>query len=119
MKTSDFYYELPQELIAQDPLDDRSASRLMVLDKTTGEISHHIFKEITDFLRPVDSLFSEMPAMVLDQHWTVRCKNGGEIPAPGRPDGEYRVYGPEGEFLMLGTVRDETLRTVKSFFEVK
>ena len=74
---------------------------------------------ITDFLRPVDSLFSEMPAMVLDQHWTVRCKNGGEIPAPGRPDGEYRVYGPEGEFLMLGTVRDETLRTVKSFFEVK
>ena len=74
---------------------------------------------ITDYLRPVDSLFSEMPAMVLDQHWTVRCKNGGEIPAPGRPDGEYRVYGPEGEFLMLGTVRDETLRTVKSFFEVK
>ena len=56
MKTSDFYYELPQELIAQDPLDDRSASRLMVLDKTTGEISHHIFKEITDFLRPGDCL---------------------------------------------------------------
>ena len=45
MKTSDFYYDLPQELIAQDPLEDRSASRLMVLDKKTGKIQHHIFKD--------------------------------------------------------------------------
>ena len=43
MKTSDFYYDLPEELIAQDPLEDRSASRLMVLDKNTGKIQHHIF----------------------------------------------------------------------------
>ena len=42
MKTSDFYYDLPQELIAQDPLEDRSASRLMVLDKETGEIQHRL-----------------------------------------------------------------------------
>ena len=56
MKTSDFYYDLPQELIAQDPLEDRSASRLMVLDKKTGKIQHHIFKEILNYLNPGDCL---------------------------------------------------------------
>ena len=56
MKTSDFKYDLPQELIAQDPLEDRSASRLMVLDKKTGEVSHHIFREIPGFLEPGDCL---------------------------------------------------------------
>ncbi len=56
MKTSDFYFELPQELIAQDPLEDRSSSRLLVLDKKTGDVEHHIFKEITDFLNPGDCL---------------------------------------------------------------
>ena len=56
MKTSDFYYDLPEELIAQDPLEDRSASRLMVLDKNTGKIQHHIFKEIVDYLNPGDCL---------------------------------------------------------------
>ena len=56
MKTSDFYYDLPQELIAQDPLEDRSASRLMVLDKETGEIQHHVFRDIIDYLNPGDCL---------------------------------------------------------------
>ena len=56
MKTSDFYYDLPQELIAQDPLEDRSASRLMVLDKKTGKIQHHIFKEIVNYLNPGDCM---------------------------------------------------------------
>ena len=56
MKTSDFHYDLPQELIAQDPLEDRSASRLMCLDRETGAISHHIFKEIPGFLKPGDCL---------------------------------------------------------------
>ena len=56
MKTSDFYYELPQELIAQDPLEDRSASRLMTLDKTTGRVGHHVFREIVDFQTPQDCL---------------------------------------------------------------
>ena len=50
MKTSDFYYDLPQELIAQDPLEDRAGSRLLVLDKITGEIEHHVFRDIIDFL---------------------------------------------------------------------
>ena len=56
LKTSDFYFELPQELIAQDLLEDRSASRLLVLNKETGETSHHVFKEIPDFLNPGDCL---------------------------------------------------------------
>lgn len=56
MKTSDFYYDLPQELIAQDPLEDRAGSRLLVLDKQTGEIEHHVFRDIIDFLEPGDCL---------------------------------------------------------------
>lgn len=56
LKTSDFYFDLPQELIAQDPLEDRSASRLLALNKETGETSHHVFKEISDFLHPGDCL---------------------------------------------------------------
>ena len=43
LKKSDFYFDLPQELIAQDPLEDRSASRLLVMDRQTGATSHHIF----------------------------------------------------------------------------
>ena len=56
MDVKDFYYDLPQELIAQDPLEDRSSSRLMVLDKNTGEVTHRVFKDITDYLRPGDCL---------------------------------------------------------------
>ena len=56
MNVKDFDYELPQELIAQDPLEDRSGSRLMVLDKKTGAVEHHIFKEITKYLKPGDCL---------------------------------------------------------------
>ena len=56
MKTSDFYFDLPQELIAQDPLEDRSASRLLHLDKTTGAIEHTNFKHVLDFLKPGDCL---------------------------------------------------------------
>ena len=56
MKRQDFYYELPEELIAQDPLEDRSSSRLLVLDKETGATSHHIFKEITGYLKEGDCL---------------------------------------------------------------
>ena len=56
MDVKDFYYDLPQELIAQDPLLDRSSSRLMVLDKYTGEIQHKIFKDIVDYLMPGDCL---------------------------------------------------------------
>ena len=56
MKTSDFYYDLPQELIAQDPLEDRSSSRLLHLDKETGAIEHTDFKHILQYLQPGDCL---------------------------------------------------------------
>ncbi len=56
MKTSDFFYDLPKELIAQDPLVDRSASRLLYVDKKTGGFAHHTFRELPDFLKPGDCL---------------------------------------------------------------
>lgn len=56
LKKSDFYFDLPQELIAQDPLEDRSSSRLLVLDKQTGAIEHHIFRDIIDYLQAGDCL---------------------------------------------------------------
>ena len=56
IKKSDFYFELPEELIAQDPLEERSGSRLLMLDKISGRTEHHIFKEIIDYLRPGDCL---------------------------------------------------------------
>ena len=56
MNLHDFYYELPEELIAQDPLSDRSSSRLMVMNRETGELEHKIFRDIVDFLKPGDCL---------------------------------------------------------------
>lgn len=56
MKTSDFYYDLPEELIAQDPLEDRSSSRLMHLGKTDGTVKHDSFKNIKEYLKPGDCL---------------------------------------------------------------
>lgn len=56
MRTSDFDFELPEELIAQTPLERRDTSRLLTLDKSTGKTEHHHFYELTDFLRPGDCL---------------------------------------------------------------
>lgn len=56
MDVKDFYYDLPQELIAQDPLEDRSSSKLLVLDKETGEVEHKIFRDILSYLKPGDCL---------------------------------------------------------------
>ena len=53
---SDFYFDLPEELIAQDPLEDRSRSRLLVLDKNTGEVEHHVFRDVLEYLNPGDCL---------------------------------------------------------------
>ena len=77
MKTSDFYYDLPPELIAQTPLDRRDASRLMCLNKATGAVSHHHFYELPDFLRAGDCLILNnsrvLPARLLGQ----RLPGGG------------------------------------------
>ena len=56
MKTSDFYFDLPEELIAQDPLEDRAGSRLLVLNKETGKTEHHIFRDILDMVGPGDCM---------------------------------------------------------------
>jgi S-adenosylmethionine:tRNA ribosyltransferase-isomerase len=85
LKTKDFYYDLPQELIAQDPLEDRSASRLMVLDKMTGTIEHKIFKQITEFLRKGDCLVVNntkvIPARLIGEklHDTDANSSGEEV----------------------------------------
>lgn len=56
MRKEDFYFDLPEKLIAQDPLEDRSSSRLLVLDKETGKVEHHVFREIIDYLQEGDCL---------------------------------------------------------------
>ncbi len=56
MNIKEFYYDLPEELIAQDPLEDRSSSRLLTLDKNSGAFSHHVFRDIVDYLNPGDCL---------------------------------------------------------------
>ena len=56
LKTSDYYFDLPQELIAQDPLEDRTSSRLLVMDKNTGKTEHRVFSDIKEYLRPRDTL---------------------------------------------------------------
>lgn len=71
MKTSDFYFDLPGELIAQDPLEDRASSRLLMVDKNTGETKHEIFRNIVDYLYPGDCLVLNntkvIPARLLGQ----------------------------------------------------
>ena len=79
LKTSDYYYELPQELIAQDPLEDRSSSRLMVLDKETGAVSHHVFREITSFLNPGDCLVLNNTKVIPARLYGQRQDTGAKI----------------------------------------
>ena len=79
MKTSDFYFDLPQELIAQDPLDDRSASRLLVLDKTTGEMQHRHFYDIIDYLNEGDCLVLNNTKVIPARLYGVREGTGAMI----------------------------------------
>ncbi len=69
------------------------------------------------YLRPVDSLFARFPAAVLTQNQQVRCRNGNAF-SVSLPDGQYRAYGNDGEFLMLARVENGVMSTIKSFFEV-
>lgn len=79
MKTSDFYFELPPEQIAQDPLEDRSSSRLLVLDKTTGEYEHRVFRDITGYLRPGDCLVLNNTKVIPARLFGVREGTGAQI----------------------------------------
>ncbi len=69
------------------------------------------------YLRPVDSLFAQYPAVVLTEKQTLRCKNGNSF-SIAKADGTYRVYDPSGAFLAVSAVSDGVMSTVKSFFEV-
>lgn len=79
MKVSDYYFDLPEELIAQDPLRDRSKSRLMVLNKETGEIEHKIFEDIIDFLNPGDCLVVNNTKVIPARLFGVREDTGAAI----------------------------------------
>ena len=91
MKTSDFYFDLPEELIAQVPILDRSSSRLMVLDKESGNIEHKIFKNVIDYLNPGDCL-------VLNDTRVI----------PARLIGEKIDTGGKIEFLLLKRDENDT-----------
>ena len=91
MKTSDFNYNLPEELIAQIPLKDRSSSRLLVLDKHTGNIEHKQFKDIIEYLNPGD-------ALVLNNTRVI----------PARIFGHKENYTGKIEVLMLKDLGDDT-----------
>ena len=119
MKTHDFYYELPEELIAQTPLQRRDASRLMVLNRETGEIDHKHFYDIVDYLKPGDCLVLNdsrvLPARLLghrptggavevlllrdlgDKKWECLCKPGRKM-----REGDQVTFG-DGE--LTATVR--------------
>ncbi len=94
-KKSDYYFDLPQELIAQDPLEDRSASRLLVLDKVSGGVSHHVFREIADFLEPGDCLVLNNTKVI-----------------PARLLGEREGTGAHVEVLLLKRREKDTWETL-------
>jgi len=108
VKTHDFYYELPEELIAQDPLEDRSSSRLMVLDKESGKIEHRIFKDIIEYLRPGDCLVINdtkvIPARLIGE----KLHDAAQNPANGVNDG----HGAKIELLLLKRRENDTWETL-------
>ncbi|NLL72845.1 MAG: tRNA preQ1(34) S-adenosylmethionine ribosyltransferase-isomerase QueA [Clostridiales bacterium] len=87
MKTNDFYYDLPEELIAQDPLEDRTNSRLLVLDRHTGEYEHKKFKDITNYLRKGDCLVLNntkvIPARLIGEKINKPLSNKQDESSPG------------------------------------
>ncbi len=95
MKTSDFYFELPKEQIAQDPLDDRSASRLLVMDRETGKSIHTTFKQITNYLKPGDCLVLNNTKVI-----------------PARLLGEREGTGAAIEILLLKRKADDVWETL-------
>lgn len=79
MKTSDFYYDLPKELIAQDPLEDRSSSRLMVLHRKSGRLEHRQFSDIVEYLKPGDCLVRNNTKVIPARLYGVREDTGAAI----------------------------------------
>ena len=134
MKTSDFYYDLPEELIAQTPLERRDASRLMVLDRRTGEVTHRHFYDIVEYLQPGDCLVMNdsrvLPARLMghrptggvvevlllrdlgDKCWECLCKPGRKM-QPGN-----QVIFCDGELTAtVREVREDGNRVVEFHYE--
>ena len=79
MKTSDFYYDLPKELIAQDPLEDRSSSRLLVLHRKFGRVEHRVFTDIVEYLKPGDCLVRNNTKVIPARLYGTRVDTGATI----------------------------------------
>ncbi|MCI8275886.1 MAG: tRNA preQ1(34) S-adenosylmethionine ribosyltransferase-isomerase QueA [Lachnospiraceae bacterium] len=79
MDVKDFNYELPEELIAQEPLEDRSASRLLIMDKKTGEIRHSVFREVVGELKPGDCLVLNNTRVIPARIFGVKEETGAAI----------------------------------------
>ena len=79
MKTSDFFYELPENLIAQTPIEPRNASRLMILHKKTGELEHRIFKDLGEYLRPGDCLVLNDTRVIPARIYGVKEETGAVV----------------------------------------
>ena len=134
MKTSDFYYDLPEELIAQTPLEKRDTSRLMVLDRVSGEVTHKHFYDIIDYLNPGDCLVMNdsrvLPARLLGHRptggaaevlllrdlgnkcWECLCKPGRKM----QPGSEV-IFGNGELTATVKEVRDDGNRIVEFHYE--
>lgn len=95
MQTKDFYFDLPPELIAQDPLEDRSSSRLLILNKTTGKREHKHFRDIKNYLKPGDCLVLNNTKVI-----------------PARLIGEKEGTGAKIELLLLKRGESDTWETL-------
>lgn len=134
MKTQDFWYELPEELIAQTPLQKRDSSRLMVLDKNTGEVTHKYFYDILDYLHPGDCLVMNdsrvLPARLLghrptggavellllrdlgDKQWECLAKPGRKL-----LEGQQVIFGNGELTAVVRKVCEDGNRIVEFFYE--
>ena len=79
MKTSDFFYELPQELIAQTPVEPRDSSRLMILNRNDGSIKHKIFRDLIDYLNPNDCLILNDTRVIPARIYGVKKETGAVV----------------------------------------
>ena len=134
MKTHDFYYDLPEELIAQTPLEKRDSSRLMILDRKTGEVEHKHFYDIIDYLNPGDCLVMNdsrvLPARLLghrptggavevlllrdlgSKRWECLCKPGKKM----QPGNEV-IFGDGELTATVREVREDGNRVVEFHYE--
>ena len=103
MKTADFYYDLPKELIAQDPLEDRASSRLLVLEKNTGNTTERVFSDIVDYLNPGDALVINNTKVIPARLYGVRRQ---EDP------GQSGVPGARIEILLLRRMENDVWETL-------